>query len=664
MRGAAYFKIIAALLSQLLASHYAHANVRLPTLIGDHMVLQRDMSLRLWGWAGPGEKIRIAFHGTRLSARADKSGRWSVAAGPFPGGGPFDMTIEGHNRLMIHDILLGDVWLASGQSNMDFPLDPGNEWRGGVPNAAREIANANYPKMRLFIADKAVADTPQLDVESRGWHAVTPQSVGDFSAVAYFFGREIYQRYEVPIGLIKSVWGGTLAEAWMSQAALEAFPEFDSGISSLPGTIRSQTDYQRYLNRLTTWYREHGVQDRGMQDGRPVWADPKLDTSSWPTLTLPRPDDAWGKDWKGFGGVVWFRRRLIVPPEHAGKAMVLHLDYLAQDDVTYFNGEKVGETKGSGHQRAYWISGEAVRAGENTLVIRLSGEGAHDQSGVGIFDSHIRAEIDGVTLPLTGVWSAQPGPDLSDFPEPDAAAASARILPNIPTALFNGMIHPLVPFKIKGVIWYQGEANALENRSVQYRRLFPALIEDWRRQWGYPVPFLFVQLAGFGSDSDEPREYSWPELREAQAMALSLPRTGMATAVDVGEEGDIHPRNKQEVGHRLALAAEGVVYGENIVFSGPTFRSMQIEGSRIRVQFSALRSGLMIKDRYGYVRGFDLAGSDGKFHRAQAALDGNTIVVSSEAVKDPKAVRYDWMNTPDGNIYNREGLPAPPFRSQ
>jgi sialate O-acetylesterase len=645
------------------------ANIKLPRLVGDNMVLQRDSRLLFWGAADPGEKVTIEFHRQKVSTRTDEHGAWSVSMGPFASGGPFELLLKGKNSVRVKNILVGDVWLASGQSNMEFPVKAGGEdWMTGVIDAEAEMAEANFPRIRLFMVRRDAALTPQFDVDSEGWRAVTPETVSSFSAVAYLFGRELHERYQIPIGLIEATWGGTMAEAWMSTSALQPFPEFHQQIDAI-GHVDAKTRraYEQYMQRRSEWDRSHRTQDYGRDNGHDLWADPTYDARAWPTIVEPRPYSASGKDFNGFNGVVWFRRVLRLSPDQAGKKLHLYLGTVAKDDVVYFNGAKIGETQGI-RDRDYVVPGNYVKSGENVIVVRIVGlDDPKDpgQSAVGMFgvEDQMHADVGSSQVSLAGTWSYQPGADLRDFPVADEAVLAARPSEGSPTELFNGMVNPLIRFRIKGVIWYQGEANALDNRSVQYRGLFPALIEDWRQQWRYQMPFLFVQLAGFGPDQPESVECQWAELREAQAMALALPRTGMATAVDIGDTQDIHPRNKQDVSHRLVLSAAKVAYGEDIIDSGPTYQSMQVQGDRIRIRFRNLGTGLRVKNRYGYVRGFEIAADDGEYVWAQARRDGSDVLVFSDSIQHPVAVRYDWSNTPDGNLYNAEGLPATPFRT-
>lgn len=624
------------------------------------MVFQRDAKINLWGWADPNENVHVEFHGTQVTVKADTHGQWSTTLGAFRAGGPYDLVVKGKNTISLHNILIGDVWLASGQSNMEFPVKANGEWQTGVSDSEQEVARANFPNVRLFKVHQKNAFSPMEDVEGDAWSSVTPESVGDFSAVAYLFGKELHQRYRVPIGLIESSWGGTVAEAWMSNAALTRFPEFHECTEAVTHTNdpAAMADHNRYIKQVAQWYSQHGTEDRGLTDGRPVWADPSLDTTTWPTIFEPQrePEGAL----KGFDKAVWFRRAITLTDEQAGKNLWVHLVSVGAGDTTYFNGEKVGATAGWEKPRDYFVPSKLVRAGRNIIAVRITGDGGY----VGMFDhdfpDKLNVEIDGDRIPLAGTWSYKAGPDLAGLPRPSMLS---KVLDNknACTVLFNGMINPVTHYRLKGVIWYQGESNT--DRPAQYRTLFPALIEDWREHWGYEVPFLFVQIAGFGPNKVDPAEYAWAELREAQSMALALPHTGMATAVDLGVEDDVHPRDKQDVAHRLAIAAARVVYGENIIDAGPTYQSIQVEGNRVRVRFSNVGSGIKISDKYGYVRGFEIAGADGKFVWAHALLDGSDIVVSAEAVTHPVAVRYDWANTPDGNVFNKEGLPATPFRT-
>jgi sialate O-acetylesterase len=647
----------------VLQASVSVGRVRLPSLVGDNMVLQRDAKIALWGWANPGEEVRINFHGATAKTRTDRKGRWSMSVGPFGAGGPFEMTVTGKNVIPLHNILMGDVWLASGQSNMEFPVK-------ALKDAAREMAAAHFPEVRVIRVNHAIAPMPKSDVASTGWSAVTPESVSGFSAVAYLFGRALHERYHVPIGLIETCWGGTAAQTWMSAAGLRPFPEFNDTIEFLARAgAKSEADYDVFVRKKTTWYRQHGKEDRGEVGGRSIWADARFDAAHWPTIVEPRPAAALGRDFNGFGGVVWLRKEIDVPSLQAGQDLLLHLGKLAQDDITYFNGEKIGATQGDDIPRDYAVAGKSVKAGRNLIAVRLTGSDDADGAQLGMLgpDDKMNVAMGDARIPLAGVWSYQTGPDLTDYPLIAASILAAHPSPRAPryppTVLFNGMVNPLTPFRIKGVIWYQGEANAVDHRAGQYRRLFPALIQDWRGHWGYEVPFLFVQLAGFGPNQSEPAEYPWAELREAQSMTLALARTGMATAVDIGDESDIHPQNKEEVAHRLVLQAMHVVYGENVVDAGPTYESMQIDGNRIRIKFTNLGSGLLVQGKAGDVRGFEVAAADGKYVWAQARQDGEDMVVFNESVQEPVSVRYDWSNTPDGNLYNKEGLPAFPFRT-
>jgi sialate O-acetylesterase len=650
--------------SALCWTRTALADIRLPRLVGDNMVLQRDAPVTIWGWADPGERIAIAFRDQRRNTRADAHGSWSVTLAPLAAGGPDAMRLAGHRTITLTNILVGDVWLASGQSNMQFPLQAQGGF-GGVNDAAHEVALAHYPRMRLFQVARETGFAPREDVQSDGWQAVTPATAARFSAVAYLFGRELHRRHAVPIGLIDSSWGGTPAECWIGAGSLRRFPEFSASIERLSQVDnRAIAAYKDYLSLRNAWYATHGREDRGRVEGQDLWAAPTYSEQSWPTSLEPQP---WPrKTIKEFDGTMWFRRTIQLDADAAGRVRRLHLMHLREADTTYFNGVWVGAVEGEIRERDYDIPAGLAHAGGNSITVRIAGSYAAGSGYVGMLGeaADLYLQIGPQRLPLAGTWSYQPGPDLTALPEPPSMDEFMTPFPQAPAVLYDGMIAPLIRYRIRGAIWYQGESNAA--RAVQYRALFPTLIQDWRSHWSYEFPFLFVQLAGFGSDAPEPADSAWAELREAQAGALALPRTGMAVAIDVGDAADIHPRDKQTVAHRLALAAERVAYDGSSVASGPRYRSMQREGDQIRLHFDDDGSGLVFRDApesRDVGRGFSIAGPDGRFHWATARIDGLDVLVSSAEVPAPSAVRYDWGNTPEGNLYNRAGLPAPPFRT-
>lgn len=635
------------------------ASVRLPRLVGDNMVLQRDASLNIWGWASAGEQITVSFRGHQVSTKANDKGDWLINLPSQQAGGPFEMTITGSNVITLKNILVGDVWLASGQSNMEFPMSSDTGF-GGVVNEKEEIAAANYPQIRLFTVKRNTSLVPLSDVDSSGWSETTPQSIRQFSAVAYFFARDIQQHHHIPIGLIHSSWGGTPAEAWTSDATMLKFDDFREIMKrKLAVTQQQWHDYDVYLETRKAWYAKHQHDDRGTVDGKPVWSAADFNDASWPVTTMPKPWPA--KLPKDFDGTIWLRKHVQLNSEQAKAGINLHLSKWVRRDTTYFNGHQVGTMDGGGLSRDYTVGSEFLKVGDNVIAMHVEGESS---SGAGFVGSYVDpADVfiiaGNINIPLGGDWKYQPAPDLSELPEIPSTAEFRSPFPQAPTLLFNAMLAPLAQFKIKGAIWYQGEANA--GRAAQYSRLFPAMIKDWRAAYGYEFPFLFVQLAGFGSDTPQPSESAWAELREAQEMTLSLPQTGMATAVDIGDAEDIHPRNKQEVGKRLALIARNKVYKEKVNYSGPRYDSMQVQGARIRLRFTDTDSGLMTKGNA--LKGFAIAGADGKYVWANAVIDGKDVIVSSDAIKQPVSVRYDWGNTPQGNLYNKEGLPALPFRT-
>lgn len=627
------------------------AKVKLPALVGDNMVLQRDTEVLIWGWADPGESVMIEFEGQKWAASTNKKGEWYQALPKMPAGGPYDLTIKGENTITIRNILFGDVWLASGQSNMEWPLN-------NINNSKAEIASADFLEIRLFTVARKVGMQTMDDVNSAGWQLCTPASAERFSAVAYLFGRELYQKYEVPIGLIHSSWGGTVAEAWVSKQGLKPFPELMAETRALEKI--PQSEYDALSSRIKNWYQDQGAIDRGQSTDGTSWADPQLEDSDWKTMSQP---SLWYDhvELMRFGGTLWLRKSIDIPAEDTDQPIEVSLSNITQEDITFFNGHFIGKTAGYDPVSRYEVPRQLVGPGKNVIAIRITG--TSEFGGIIGDPKGLFIQMGSKKISLVGDWLYKTGPDLSTMPRLEGMPKYSSTMPKSPMVLYNGMIAPLIYYKIKGVIWYQGESNAERmEQAMQYYELFPALIQDWRKQWGYDFPFLFVQLANWRRDQPEPADYPWAQLRNAQYETLQLPKTGMAITIDIGNVEDIHPRNKQDVAHRLALAAQKVAYQEDIVFSGPTFRSMKVEKGKIRLSFNHIGSGLSAKDKYGYIKGFTVAGKDQKFFWAKAYRDGNDVIVYADEVKEPVAVRYNWGNSPDGNLYNEEGLPAVPFK--
>ncbi|MCZ6596879.1 MAG: 9-O-acetylesterase [Planctomycetota bacterium] len=629
-------------------SAVAFADVRLPSVFGSGMVLQRDTQAPVWGWADPGERVtvRASWLQDELAATADADGRWMVRLATPEAGGPHTVRVAGANEVLLEDVWSGEVWICSGQSNMAWSLR-------AATNAEEEIAAADHPGIRFFDVANALSLEPAEDCEGT-WRVCSPETISGFSAVGYFFGRELSRELGVPIGLIGTSWGGTVAEAWTSAETLRGFPEFGAALDRIDGALRASDAEPSLADLQAAWWDNLEAKDPGANGG---WMAPVLDEAAWKPVQVP---GTWSEiDMQGFDGCVWYRRTVEIPADWTGQDLVLEIGPVDDMDLTWFNGELVGETRGAGKHatpRSYAVPAAVVRADALNVIAVC----AVDTGGVGRLGSdpdgmRLRiAESESAPLPLSGTWLYRAGATLSDL---GGWPRDTWFHRNYVTALHNGMIAPLVPFAIRGAIWYQGESN--RPRSVQYRELFPAMIRDWRAKWGRgDFPFYFVQLAPFEYGGDQ-GELS--ELREAQTMALAVPNTGMAVTMDIGNPKDIHPRNKQEVGRRLALWALARDYGrEGLVHSGPLYRSMQIEGSTIRLSFDHAE-GLVA--RHGALTHFTIAGKNREFHPAEAVTDGSTIVVSSIGVLRPVAARFAWGATDEPNLFNGAGLPAPSFRT-
>ena len=626
--------------------------VRLPKVFSDHMVLQRDQPIPVFGTAEPGGEVTVMLGEAQATATVGEDGRWRAELPAMEAGGPYELTVAGADTLTFTDVLVGEVWVASGQSNMEWRLDQ-------TDGSEAAIAAADHPQMRLFTVEHDVAAMPLTDVEAAsGWEAATPETVAPFSAVAYYFGRMVQDSLGVPVGLISTNWGGTRAEAWTSREGLEDLPVFQAQIERLEAEAGGDVDasFDSLYARMNADYEAQlRALDAGYTDST-SWADTSVAASGWSTMDLPTAWEAAGLE--DLDGVVWFRKEITLPTDWASEDLTLHLGLVDDMDSTWVNGQAVGSAQGWQTERAYPVPASATEPGLNTIAVRVV-----DTGGEGGFrgeaDSLRLERAGGARLPLEGPWAYQVGLDLRSEELPPRPPRPQ----DFPTVLYNAMVHPLIPYGMRGAIWYQGESNA--GRAYQYRTLFAEMIRDWRQQWGQgDFPFLFVQLANFMAPQTDPNEQSaWAELREAQTRTLALPNTGMAVIIDIGEADDIHPRNKKDVGARLARWALAQTYGrDGLVYSGPLYRSMEREGDAIRLHFDQVGGGLTTPEGEPLM-GFAIAGPDSVFVQAEARIEGDAVVVSSPYVEDPVAVRYGWANNPEATLYNEAGLPAAPFRT-
>ncbi|GAA4438108.1 sialate O-acetylesterase [Ravibacter arvi] len=613
------------------------------------MVLQRNKPIPVWGWADPGEKVSVSLVKTganekSLTVKADKDGKWRIDLPAKEAGGPYDLVVKGkRNSLTVGDVFIGEVWICSGQSNMAWTVN-------AVTNAEQEKQSADFPMIRHITIPRVISLKEEEDIKETPWVVAGPATVGDFSAVGFFFARELFKDLEVPIGLVNTSWGGTQIESWISREGVDSFDEFAGITAKLPASVEELNERRKKL-LLDKISAEQGALPDASEARR--FSEAAFDDSGWKSLTLPVVFDLQLLPY--FDGTIWVRKTIDVPAFESNGPALLSLGVMADADETYINGVKIGETPLKNKMpRFYHIPANVLKSGKNTIAIRI-----RDTEGSGGFSG--RADqmllVQGQTqVALDGDWKYRVAEviDNKQFTGPNHAA----------TLLFNSMVAPLVPYALQGVIWYQGESNA--GRAVQYRKSFPLMISDWRRKWKEEFPFLFVQLASFkAAGGNSETGSTWAELREAQTQTLALPKTGMAVINDIGERDDIHPRNKQDVGKRLALNAFKVAYGKDVLFSGPTFREMKKEGNAISVAFDHTGKGLVAgTDKYGYLKGFEVAGEDQKFHWAKAEISGDKVVVWADNVPNPVAVRYGWADDNlEANLFNAEGLPAQPFRT-
>jgi len=624
----------------------AVAALQLASPFGDHMVLQRDQPVPVWGTAEPGEKISVQFGGKKETVTADARGNWRVDLPALPASAEsreFVVTGEHGETKKFTDVLVGEVWLCGGQSNMERQLGL-RQGQKPIVDWEREVAEAKHPLIRQLYVEQHTAVFP-LSRAPMSWTVCSPETVTDFTAVGYFFARDLHAKLGVPVGIIHSSWGGTPAEAWTSIEGLHQFPEFAPTLESLQMAQSDPAEVaRRHAEAIAQWYAKTDPGSRSSS-----WSSPNLDTSGWESMNLPAPWEEIGHD--GFDGIVWCRKTFDLPPEWKGEDVELRLGPIDDDDTTWVNGKLVGATELWNKPRVYRVPGSALKQRGNVIAVRILDTGGFG----GIYDRNAKLAVVSLSqtfapVSLVGAWQCKFALPLDNNNLPPRDLSQG---PNGPTVLFNGMIAPLVPYAIKGVCFYQGEANA--DRARQYQALLPALITDWRHKWSEgDFPFLYVQIAPY---KDQP-----PEIREAQLIAWQNTRnTAMVVTIDCGDADDIHPAHKQPVGARLALAARALAYGEKIEYSGPVFDHATFNAGHAVLSFTHVDGGLVAKD--GPLSGFTVAGVDGVFHAAKAEIEGETIVVAAPEVAQPTSVRYGWANVATGNLFNQAGLPASPFRT-
>ena len=616
----------------------AFCQLSVAEIFTDNMILQREQPIHIWGWAEPGIKITVTFDKKNYSVTSDQDGTWNAKLPAYDAGGPYEMAVsDGSSTFTYENILMGDIWLCSGQSNMEWTVRNSND-------AEKEIADSDHPSIRHYKVSLTYSKTPEDHLEGGPWEVAGQETTGDFSAVGYFFARELQKHENVPIGLLNSSWGGSRIEPWMRSESLVPFLEGnveDILAKREQDAIKAREKIQAMIGNVAGPAEFDAALKPGFND------------ASWPDLSVPGLWEQQG--FEGMDGVTWIRKEINLSSAEAANDISLHLGMIDDSDQTYVNGKLIGETQSQWNSyRQYTVPSENIHPGTNVILVRIEDTGGG--GGVHGSEDSIYYETASGRQNLSGNWK---------FRVNEVRAGGGGLQANqTPTLLYNKMIHPIIGFPIKGVLWYQGESNANSSDAFVYRDIFKTMITDWRKLWGQgDFPFLWVQLANYMQPDQQPAESNWAVLRESQSAALELPNTGEAVIIDIGEADDIHPRNKQDVGLRLAMAARKVAFGENIVYSGPVFKKAEKRNGEVYLTFEHTGSGLMTKG--DKPTGFAIAGEDGKFVWAEALMDGNEIKVWSEQVTNPAYIRYAWGNNPDeANLYNKEGLPARPFRAK
>lgn len=624
----------------LIISVLTNANVKMPLLFSDGMVLQRNKAIPIWGFADANEKIEVHFNKQIQKTTADKNGKWTLNLNSEKAGGPFELIIIGKNKITIKNVLVGEVWICSGQSNMEFRVSK-------TINAEKEIADSNYPMIRHFGVAQDLSGKPKDDLKAGKWEAANKETVGNFTAVGYYFARKLYTELKIPIGIINTSWGGTNVETWTSREAFQKSDEFKTLITGVP-MVNVDSISKLYAKQMKE--RIEKVQGTPVStENENTFKDPVFNDASWGELNTP---SLWeNQPLEDLDGVVWMRKTITLSAEDIKNKATLHLSKIDDEDITYLNGIEVGRNTQYDVKRVYEIPANILKEGKNVIAVRI----VDNSGGGGIYGdaADLKLSLGSKNIPLDGRWKFK------------VIVVKTSLSPNsYPSLLYNAMVNPLVPYAIEGVLWYQGEANVW--RANQYKKAFPLMITDWRTKFKQgDFPFYFVQLSTFNEQNGNSKVGSrWAELREAQSETLKLPNTGMAVTTDIGNAKDIHPTNKQDVGLRLAAIALNNVYGKKRVYSGPTYKSQEIAGNQIILTFDNVGSGLTALDNSENLKGFEIAGADKVFHSAKAIIKNNKVIVSSNQVQNPAAVHYGWADDDtEINLFNKEKFPASPFRT-
>jgi sialate O-acetylesterase len=617
------------------------ADVRLPRILSDGVILQRDKPITIWGWADEGERVTVKFAG-KEKLTVTQNGSWSVSFPALKAGGNYELIVKGKNIISLKNIVMGDLWIAAGQSNMELPL---NRVRYRYPEV---LASTNQLSIREFNVPVAYAfKGPEQDFKQGMWKTATPENIASFSAVGFFFMQSVYQQTQVPIGLITIPVGGAPAEAWVSEDALAKYPHYVEQLRPFKDDVFVQNTIAMDKASNDKWYGELNAADEGLKNN---WSAEKLDTSHWRSLTIP----GFLKE-QGFhlpNGSFWARKTFYLTDEQAKKSAALWLGCVVDGDQVFLNGQSIGQTGYQYPPRIYAVPANLLKAGDNNLSVRVV---SYSGNPGFVKEKPYELNLGDEKIALSGEWKMQ-------------IAATAKSMNKTttlhyqPSSLFNAKLAPALPLKIKGVLWYQGESNV--GRANEYQQLLPDLITDWRKQFNQgDFPFLYVQLANFLLAQAQPSESGWAELREAQRKMLAVKNTAMTVALDLGEWNDIHPLNKKEVGERLALSAMKLAYGKkSIIHSGPLVKSAKLKSKKIELTFDYAK-GLTV--RGDHIKYLAIAGADKKFVWTTAEVNNNRLIVDAAVVADPKWIRYAWADNPEGaNLYNAAGLPASSFEME